>query len=324
MPLEHVDCPRCGGSRSHAIAVGRDYLYGVEGTFYAALCDHCGLAFQNPRPPIDRIESLYPSGYTPHEPPGESTLPAAQREYLRRRLGYRHLPAGRSMPFLDPWHRWLSSFRLIPHFVSDGVLLEIGCGSGGRLRELRALGWRHLKGIEIVESAASTARSAGFDVAGGAVEQVIETIPDGSLDVVVASMVIEHLTEPFRVFDAVARKLKPGGELLFSTVVRDVLESRIYGPFWAGFDFPRHMVYFTRADLLEATRSAFTPLEIVHQVAPVDFARSSSWRAAEGVAGLFDRLMRLLGHSLPAKGIHLILAWMGVTSRVSLRGRRIV
>jgi SAM-dependent methyltransferase len=322
--LENVSCPRCSSMRSHVIVTGRDYLYRIAGTYHASLCDDCGLAFQNPRPPLEAIASLYPDDYLPHDEHGETVLPSGQRDYLRRRLGYAHLSRGKSAPLMDRWYRWLTGVRLVPRFIDGGTLLEIGCGSGTRLRELRALGWRDLRGIELVPAAAEKARAAGFEVECGAVEQMIENVADGSLDVVIASMVFEHMTEPFAIFDALARKLKPGGELLFSTVVRDVAEARFYGMYWAGFDFPRHMVFFTRGDLANATRHAFTPLERFHQVAPVDFARSSSWRIEDGKGRLFDRAMVALGRSTVAKAIHVFLAFSKITARVSFRAYRVV
>lgn len=322
--LETIPCPRCGSLRSHGTVTGRDYLHQIDGTWHAALCDDCGLAFQNPRPPLDAIASLYPDDYLPHDEHVVSTLPAGRRDYLRRRLGYTHLErSGARSRLLDPWNRWLTGVRLVPRFVEGGTLLEIGCGSGGRLRELRELGWRDLRGIELVPSAAEKARAAGFHIECGAVEQMIDRIADASLDVIIASMVFEHMTEPFAMFGAAARKLKPGGELLLSTVVRDVYEARLYGSYWAGFDFPRHMVYFTRGDLTAATRDTFTPFEMFHQVAPVDFVRSSSWRIEDGKGGRFDRLMVALGRSTIAKSLHVFLAWCRLTSRVSFRARRL-
>ena len=296
--LERVDCPRCGSARSHPVAAGRDYLYDVAGTYQASECDDCRLWFQNPRPPLDRLTELYPDDYMPHEA-GDAPMQM------------------RSLP--PPLGGWMAGVQLVPRFVPGGRLLEIGCGSGSRLRALRAAGWKELHGIELVPEAAGRARADGFAVECGRVEEVLARHGDRTFDTVVASMVLEHLADPFGVLREIARVLKPRGELLFSTVVRSSLDARIYGPYWAGFDFPRHLVYFAKSDLRRATAASFDRLASFHQVAPIDFVRSSSWRKRDGRTTLFDRAVLALGTNAAVKLLHLPLALAKLTSRVSFR-----
>jgi SAM-dependent methyltransferase len=174
----------------------------------------------------------------------------------------------------------------------------------------------------MVPAAAERARALGFDVRCARVEDALEAIPDGTLDAVVSSMVFEHLYDPFAVLRMAAQKLKPGGQLLFSTVVRDALDARLYGRYWAGFDFPRHMVHFSRRDLLRALAGEFHQVHAVGQAAPVDFVRSASWRIAEGAGTLLDRLFVAMGDGHAAHALSLVLARFGLTTRVSFSARR--
>jgi SAM-dependent methyltransferase len=251
--------------------------------------------------------------------------------YLREHLGYANLEAARrdgwfnwrSLGWFDPVRRWKAGVGLLPHFVPDGALLEIGCGNGGRLSSLRAYGWRRLNGIELVAAAAGEARANGLAVECGPVESTLESRPDGSLDVVVSSMVLEHLHDPFAVVRQVAAKLKPGGQFLFSTVVRDSLDAKMYGKFWSGFDFPRHMVHFRRADLDAMLAEQFDQIEYFYQWAPIDFVRSAAWRRREGEGRSVDAVVaRLLDMSWAMDIPGIALAWLGLTSRISCRCRR--
>lgn len=324
-------CPRCGARDGTVVARGRDYLHGVPGEFSAAECQSCGLWYQNPRPAGDELAALYPSDYLPHaRPPAEEEAPAigaGMASFLRRRLGYAETvgDAGRSgwrgLPFFDLLRRWRAGVELIPRFVSGGRLLEIGCATGGRLRYLRRLGWAQLHGVELVESAAAVARRHGLDVRREPVESALLAFPDGHFDVVIASMVLEHLINPFETVTLVARKLKPGGQFLFSTVVRDSLDGRLFKSYWSGFDFPRHMVYFRKADLDTLLGDQFAEVESYHQPAPVDFIRPATWRRDAGP--WFDRYILALGRSAATVPVTMLLAWLRLTSRVSVRCLRV-
>lgn len=306
--LEYVNCPRCGMQESEPLYAARDYLYHIPGEFYVANCRRCGLLFQNPRPAVLSLPLIYPKSYVPHDAPAASDV---EPSWVRRLLQAINLIR---------WQHARTSLR--PRLVSEGKLLELGCASGARLIWLRRQGWKHLHGIELSPSAAKTACSMELEVRCGRLEEVIEEFPDGYFDVVISSMVLEHLLDPFKVVRQVARKLKPGGQFLFSTITRDSLDAKLYGKYWAGFDLPRHMVFFTKNDIALMLGGEFDEIKFRHQVAPVDYVRSSSWRIREGQAGLFDRLAVVLGESLFSQILALGLAWLGKSCRVSVCCRK--
>src|SRR5262249_30204522 len=161
--------------------------------------------------------NAYPGDYGPHAP---ARPPAPARPSGPDRIVRRILDAARwRLRRLDPLHRRAIAASLTPALVTDGSILEIGCANGARLAELGGEGWRRTLGIEFVPEAAERARALGFDVVCGAAETALDAIDDRSLDAVVSSMVLEHLYDPFAVVDKVARKLRPGGQFLFSTIV---------------------------------------------------------------------------------------------------------
>lgn len=327
--LVNVPCPRCGGKESVTIARGKDRLYGMPGDYFAAECRGCGLWFQNPRPPLDRLSELYPEEYPAHLRPTPPALNQGAAEYLRRHMGYAGLKPDvetgfrwTSLPVFSPVRKWLLGVNLTPHFVPGGKVLDIGCASGTFLLYLRRLGWEHLCGIELMPAAAEQARKAGLEVVSGEIERNLSAYPDASFDVIISSMVFEHLVDPFAVVREVAKKLKPGGQFLFSLPLHDSLDSKIFGEYWGGFDFPRHLVHFSTADVLAMLKDGFEETECFHQSAPLDFTRPASWRLEEGVGGLFDRAMLKLGSSPAGYPVGFILAKLGLTCRVSFRCRK--
>lgn len=332
--FEQASCPKCGLIASKIIMQGADYLYHVPGEYYVSECQNCGFWFQNPRPKIEYAVELYPSSYIPHialeQKVAMPTLRFGKTRYLVEHLGYTHLATQiddpifdwRSLPILSPFRRWQVGVSLLPKFVPEGRLLEIGCGNGERLLFLQQHGWKHLYGVELVAVAAEQAQSQGLHVVCGTIEEKIELYPDNHFDVIMSSMVLEHLYDPFAVVKQVAAKLKPGGQFLFSTVTRDSLDAKLYGKFWAGFDFPRHMVYLRRKDIEELVQERFEQLECFHQSAPIDFVRSSTWCNENGKGRFFDKVVAKWALSFPGQMICLLLAWLGMTTRASFRCRK--
>ena len=318
--------------------MAHDYIYGLPGTFYAACCDECGLWFQNPRPVEADIPILYPETYTPHAESHRKRIALTEcvswlknawrgwnHGYLTRKLRYEHRridhPAARvGARFgasLSHAARSRAGCDLVPRFVPGGKLLELGCGTGDTLERYRDLGWQDLHGVELSDSAARIARRAGFNVKTATIESALASYEDQTFDAIVAVMVLEHLVNPFAVVRKLACKLKPGGEFLFSTVIRDSLDGRIFGKYGVCFDFPRHMVFFSKRDINDMLSNEFEQIRSWHQSTPIDFQRPASLRN-----GNHDDQLRAFFAS--RSGVHAVslLARLKLMGRVSYRCRR--
>lgn len=97
--------------------------------------------------------------------------------------------------------------------------LDFGCGAGGLLKYLRALGSLNgtrleLTGHDVGAYADRLRDTDGFRILD---LQALSHEPDASYDVITMIEVIEHLPEPLEVMRQVARLLKPGGLLLLTT-----------------------------------------------------------------------------------------------------------
>jgi SAM-dependent methyltransferase len=271
---------------------------------------------------VASIPDLYPLDYGPHQAVASPKLSAGEVWALRHNLGYTHLsePAEHVSAFRRWFGRWRADDDLRPRFVDDGLLVEIGAASGSRLAALRELGWRKAEGIEISETAALQARSRGERVHTAAVEEGIELYDDGSIDTIVTSMVVEHLVNPFAMIERFSAKLKPGGELLFSTIVRDRIDAWIWKTYWRSLELPRHMVFFKKKDLDDLLAPSFRTVQFHYQAAPVDFTGSARYRAEEQKHLLDSLLIRAGDRILKYPVIALSLAHQ--TSRVVVRAVR--
>jgi len=147
----------------------------------------------------------------------------------------------------SPKRRWGQQVEVITKFKSGGLVLDIGCSSGGFLAYLKSDRWR-LYGIEADQPTAERARaSTGAEVFAGDVADA--SFPDDTFDLVTCSDVLEHLYEPGGVFRKVYHWLKPGG--IFYVFVPNIMswEARVFRSYWYGLDLPRHLHHFSKKSL---------------------------------------------------------------------------
>lgn len=257
--LEPVNaCPVCGSGTKHILFAGlRDQTFGVApGEWTLFRCEGCRSAYLDPRPTPDTIELAYRSYYT-HQP--AALPPSVGRlrrgladDYRRARWGYdqdRAIPGGRLIPRL--WRsRGAIVDREVRHLraVPGGRVLDVGCGSGTFLVQMKALGWR-VQGIDPDPEAVASASQAGLDVTQGTLDDIDLGEHEGTFDAVTLSHVIEHLHDPVETLRQVKLLLRPGGLIWIATPNLEALGLRRFHRNWRGLEPPRHLVLFTRASL---------------------------------------------------------------------------
>jgi SAM-dependent methyltransferase len=247
--LETVACPLCGATRYTARARLRDVALGVPGEFHLASCDACGLQYQNPRVRADQLERIYPDHYGPHsrDPELSKTLRErgrAARWVLARWLGYPRVrtdDVGAIDRLRASWRerRFREEF---PPWRGEGRLLDVGCASGRFLRQMQEIGWR-VAGIEFDPEAARKARGITPDVFEG--DPMTAPFPPGSFDVVTAFHVVEHLPDALGTLRRMVEWLAPGGLIIVEVPNVSGVGGRLFGRYWSGLDFPRHLIHFT-------------------------------------------------------------------------------
>jgi SAM-dependent methyltransferase len=97
-------------------------------------------------------------------------------------------------------------------------VLEIGCASGHSLAYFKQQGSEFVAGVEIFPEVAEIARARTDidDVIVGNIEEIELNYPEGYFDMIVASHVLEHVTDPWVVLEKIIKYLKPGGQLIGS------------------------------------------------------------------------------------------------------------
>lgn len=126
-------------------------------------------------------------------------------------------------------------------------VLEIGFGAGSLLRRLEDRGAR-VAGVDadLLETSAAWRPREGR-VWIGTIEEA--ELPGDAFDLILGIHVVEHLTDPRRVFAKCFHALRPGGSVYFITPNADSLGRRWLGARWWNFEDPTHTRFYTRRSL---------------------------------------------------------------------------
>lgn len=108
----------------------------------------------------------------------------------------------------------------------DLNVVDIGCG-GGILAESMARAGAHVSAIDMAEASLEVAQLHGLE-SGVKVNYALSTAEDFAVqhqqkfDVVTCMEMLEHVPEPASVIQACADLVKPGGQVFFSTLNRNI------------------------------------------------------------------------------------------------------
>jgi 2-polyprenyl-3-methyl-5-hydroxy-6-metoxy-1,4-benzoquinol methylase len=145
--------------------------------------------------------------------------------------------------------------------LKPGKLLDVGCGDGRFLNDIRQQGW-HVNGVEVDPKAVEAARKKyNLDVfAGNLFSAQFES---NSFDAITLRHVIEHLTDPVKTLEECRRLLKSNGRLVVVTPNASSWGHGVYGRHWLGLDQPRHLMIFSPAAIeLCAQMAGFKSLAV--------------------------------------------------------------
>ena len=254
-------CLVCGAPGTPLYAGLRDrFAPGPEEWAFSRCTDSaCGLLWLDPMPLQEDIGHAYHADYYTHQDQ-DPTLTWYRRGfrwlkqgYLAWWYGYRlestpllQRLLGLTLCLLPRRHADIDASVMHLPFRPGGRLLEVGCGGGVILRNLRDLGWE-TEGVDFDPAAVANARSKGLTVHFGSLEAV--GLPAGRFDAIVMSHVIEHVVDPRGLMRECRRLLKPRGALVVLTPNDGGLCHRIFGASCFTLEPPRHLRIFSPRSL---------------------------------------------------------------------------
>lgn len=135
-----------------------------------------------------------------------------------------------------------------------GKILDVGCGDGKFLNQMRTFGWT-VDGIDFDNKAIARAeRAYGLKLRQGDLKSA--EFPENNFDAITISHVIEHVPNPVDLLAEVRRIVRPDGRVVLTTPNANGFGHEAFRNFWFGIDPPRHLQIFTPQSLRSTAERA--------------------------------------------------------------------
>ena len=282
--MKHVNCNYCGWDDARPVNSGPDLLLDLPGDFKLVRCNNCGLIYQNPQLEPHELAPHYPDDYLPFqemERPDEQSRveQISQNHNVQRQIN-----------------------KVLKYHSTPGKLLDIGCATGTFLGHMQPHGFECV-GIEPGANAAEYGRKAyGLEIITGTLED--SNFPANHFDMITLWDVLEHVEDPRKTLQEVARILKPNGTLILSLPNPTAIDAAIFGPYWVGWERPRHLTLYSPQllqALLEETGFSLTAKESFAGRWALTLLSVEFWLKSRGMsAERYARWYKLL-YSIPMR-----------------------
>jgi 2-polyprenyl-3-methyl-5-hydroxy-6-metoxy-1,4-benzoquinol methylase len=137
-----------------------------------------------------------------------------------------------------------SKRKLIQHEtnLSKGNILDIGCGTGAFLNEMKSASW-NITGLEPDKKASKMASKLyGINTQN---PEVLFQLPKNSYDAITMWHVLEHVHQLHEYIKALHDLIKDNGSIFIAVPNYTSYDASHYEELWAAYDVPRHLFHFS-------------------------------------------------------------------------------
>lgn len=248
---EKAVCKTCGSLVELFIQEAFDDRYGCPKYFDILMCKNCGM-FQT-HPPLlkEEIADLYTHYY-----PRKDINPKKIRDNFTPEFG-----------FVARIKRWFSGNHRIhfdlPLSSDNKKILEIGCGDGGSLLQLKAMGY-DAYGVETDENIRKVRDELHLSIHIGTIEDA--NFEPKQFDYIIANQLLEHIIDLESFMESCRKLLKDDGTIIFSTPNANSIYRKLCRKEWINWHIPYHQQVFTKkslAILLQKHKLSITGIKTV-------------------------------------------------------------
>lgn len=230
--IHYTTCPLCKGSSIQSVMSVKDHSISQE-IFEVYNCASCSFVFTQQVPDQEHIGRYYEGdAYISHS---DSRAGLVNKLYHKARS----IMLERKQ-------------KLIKSYVVGKRHLDYGAGTGYFLEHMKRKGYQ-VKGIEIDSDARAFAKS-NFEIDVDPPSSLMQDQRNDLYDSISMWHVLEHIQEPHALLQKLHQVLSDDGYLFVAVPNHTSTDGQHYGPYWAGYDVPRHLWHFSPKTMRDMAR----------------------------------------------------------------------
>jgi ubiquinone/menaquinone biosynthesis C-methylase UbiE len=228
-------CIVCNSTQSQFLFEAKDRLHNIEGIFTYVRCKTCGLVYLKPWMTTEQLAKFYPTDYVPHQ---------VKKKAVSNRQLPKFIKTARNF-FFDHQNIEKIPRDILNSLKQDSKVLDIGCGNGTFLNDVKQKMGCQIYGVDIADSAIKSAKeNYQLEIIKGTPEEKLP-LPKNHFDLITIWWSLVHLSEPHRALQQVATLLKEEGHCIIGVPNFNSFNARLFKNKWAHLDAPRHLCIYT-------------------------------------------------------------------------------
>lgn len=282
-------CPICANKEIKFFFNQSDKNLNILGKFSLSECKNCEAIFLNPQPSYKESKKFYPK-----EKYYSLDIIKTEEDSIKTKIKLKLYKTY----FSEKKNIFKKIFFSPIKFIIRGTkikkglnLLDIGCGSGQFLYEMRSLDLK-VYGVEPGNFDKEGNKKYNLNIKN--TNLLKAKYPKEFFDIITMNHVLEHLNNPNKTLKEINKTLKKGGLLIIGVPNTNALAKKIFGKNWLSYDVPRHIINYSNKNLrFLLYKNEFKIIKTRYNSRPSQFAVSLMY-SLNIKSGLVERILGLI------------------------------